>query len=140
MAEYTHTAMQTVDAGKNVLFSDAPVPGGCCIIHREGSGIVTLRGVASGRRAAYRISFGANIAVPAGGTAGEISVSIAQGGEALESSQAIVTPAAAGEYQNVYVSAVVYVPAGCCTQISAQNTSGTGINVRNANLIVERVV
>ena len=45
MAEYTANAVQTVEVGQNVLFSDAPIPG--CrqgILHREGSGIITLRG------------------------------------------------------------------------------------------------
>lgn len=140
MAEYTYATVQAVASGQNVLFSDVPVPGGCCVIHRDGSGIVTLRGSSSGRRVVYRVSFGANIAVPSDGTAGEISVSLALGGESMESARAIVTPAAAGEYQNVYVSANVSVPAACCAQVSVQNTSGTDIDVRNANLIVERVI
>ena len=44
MAEYTSTALQTVANGQNVIFTETPVSASRCIVHREGSGIVTLRG------------------------------------------------------------------------------------------------
>lgn len=72
MAEYTANARQTIEAGQNLLFTDAPIPG--CrqgIIHREGSGIITLRGQVNNCSgfARYKVSFGANIAIPEGGAA-----------------------------------------------------------------------
>lgn len=139
MAEYTNSAAQTVNAGENVLFTETPVCGTQCIVHREGSGIVTLRGITNQCRARYRVLFGANIAVPAGGTVAPISVSISLDGEPLASTTAIATPAATGAYNNVFTAVFVDVPRGCCATIAVQNTSTQAISVQNANLIVERI-
>ena len=139
MAEYTNAALQNVAAGQNVQFSDTPVRGQNCVVHREGSGIVTLRGLTNQCRACFKVSFGANIAIPTGGTVGAISVALTISGEPLSSATAIVTPAAVEEFSNIYVSAFIYVPKGCCLTVSAKNTSTQAINVQNANLIVERV-
>lgn len=139
MAEFTAVALQTVAAGQNVLFTETPVPGSNCIVHRAGSGVVTLRGITNQCRALYRISFGANIAIPTGGTVGAISVALSLEGEPLASATAIETPAAVEEFSNVYVSFFAEAPRGCCVTVSVENTSGQAINVQNANLIVERV-
>lgn len=138
MAEYTANAIQTVAVNQDILFTDDPVRGNNSIMHREGSGLVTLRGITCQCKARFRIFFGANIAVPEGGTAGAISASIAISGEAIPTSSMIVTPAAVDEYFNVSASLFIDVPAGCCTNISVKNTSDQAINVQNANIIVER--
>jgi hypothetical protein len=85
------------------------------------------------------VSFGGNIAIPTGGTVGEISVAIAIDGEPVASSEMIVTPAAVEEFFNVSREMNVDVPAGCCAQVSIENTSIDDILVENANLLVERV-
>ena len=139
LAEFTNVALQTVAAGANVVFNETPVYGGKGIDHRQGSGIVTLRGITSQCRARYKVGFGANIAVPTGGTVGEISLAIALEGEALGSATMIVTPAAVEDLWNVYASVFVDVPYGCCVTVAVENTSDQAINVQNANLIVERV-
>ena len=139
MAEYTANAIQTVVVNQDILFTDDPVRGNNSIMHREGSGLITLRGITCQCKARFRIFFGANIAVPEGGTAGAISASIAISGEAIPTSSMIVTPAAVDEYFNVSASLFIDVPAGCCTNISVKNTSDQAINVQNANIIVERV-
>lgn len=139
MAEYTANAIQTVAVNQDILFTDDPVRGNNSIMHREGSGLVTLRGITCQCKARFRIFFGANIAVPEGGTAGAISASIAISGEAIPTSSMIVTPAAVDEYFNVSASLFIDVPAGCCTNISVKNTSDQAIDVQNANIIVERV-
>lgn len=139
MAEYTAVATQTVALNQNVLLTEEPVGGNCSIIHREGSGLVTLRGITRQCRARFRIFFSGNIAIPTGGTAGPISLSIAANGEAVNSSNMIVTPSAVEEYFNVAGGVFLDVPAGCCMQISIKNTSTSSIDVKNVNLIVERV-
>lgn len=139
MAEYTSVAAQTVAAGQNVLFTETPVDGSCAIVHREGAGIVTLRGITQQCRARYRVSFGGNIAVPTGGTAGAISISLAINGEPLAATTAITTPAAVEEFHNVFAAVFVEVPRGCCLTVSVENTSTQAITITNANLIVERV-
>lgn len=140
LAEYTSIGTQTVAAGQNVAFTETPV--GCnrgFVTHREGSGVFTLRGITNQCRARYKVSFGANIAVPTGGTAGPISVAIAISGEPLASATAIVTPAAAGEFFNIFTAVYIDVPRGCCTTVAVENTSTQAIDVANSNLIIERV-
>lgn len=139
MAEFTAVAVQTVAANQNVLFTETPICGGRGIYHREGSGIVTAKGNTGQCRARYRVTFGANIAVPTGGTVEAISVAIALNGEPLASATAIVTLAAVEEFFNVSLSVFVDAPCGCCTDISVENVSTQPILVQNANLIVERV-
>lgn len=140
MAEYTANALQTVNAGEPILFTEVAVRGNASIMHREGSGIVTLRAVGCcQRRARFRITFGANMALPAGGTAGPISAAIAISGEADSNSTMEVTPAAVSQFFNVSRVMTVDVPAGCCTNISVENTSDVDVDFRNASLIVERV-
>lgn len=137
--EITANALQTVNAGSNVVFTNTAVSGNCSIMHREGSGLVTLRGITNQRRARFRISFGANIAVPTGGTAGAISLAISVNGEPVSTNQMISTPAAVEEFNNVSRALYLDVPAACCTQVSVENTSTQAISVQNANLIIERV-
>lgn len=139
MVELTANSPQTVAAGQNVPLIETPIP--CTkgyVCHREGSGIITLRGITQQCRARYRISAEGNIAVAAGGTAGPISVSLAIAGEPLNSATAIVTPAAAGDLFNVYVEAVIDVPRGCCLNVALENTSTQAITIQNLNVIVDR--
>ena len=137
--EITANALQTVGLNQNVLFSETAVKGNGSIMHREGSGIVTLRALTGQCRARFKVSFGSNIAVPTGETVGPISLALAINGEAVPTSSMIETPAAVEEFSNVYSSLFIDVPNGCCTQISVENTSTIPVNVQNANLIVERV-
>lgn len=138
MAEYTNAAVQTVAANQPIIYGQTAVHGAGCIVHREGSGIVTLRGLTNQCRARFLVHFGGNIAVPTGGTAEAISVAISLAGEALAASTAIVTPAAVENYFNVAVETYVDVPRGCCLNVAVENTSTQAIEVQNANLIVTR--
>lgn len=137
--EITSAAVQTVASGGDVLFTETPVVGSCCILHRDGSGLVTLRGLGNQRRALYQVAYSGNIALPTGGTPGEISLAIAIDGEPLATSQGAVTPAAAEEFGNVAIMAQISAPRGCCVECSVQNTSGVPVDVRNSNLIVSRI-
>jgi len=140
MAEFTAVAQQTVAPNQVVLFTDVAVRGNNSIMHREGSGLVSLRGLTCCQpRARFKVSFGGNIAVPTGGTVGAISIAFALDGEPVASSNMIVTPAAVEEFFNVSREMNIDVPAGCCVQVSVENTSEGNILVENANLIVERV-
>ena len=137
--EITANAIQTVPAGANVIFTDTVICGNCSIMHREGSGLVTLRGLTDQCRARFRVSFGGNIALPADGTVGPISLAIAINGEAVATTTMISTPAAVEEFNNVFSAIFIDVPKGCCSQISVRNIGEEPIDVQNANLIVERV-
>lgn len=139
MAEFTGVFVQQIAANGNAVFSETPVSGSNCIVHREGSGIITLRGMTNQCRARYKVVFGGNIAIPTGGTVGPISVAIAVEGEALGSATAIVTPAAVNEFFNVFAATFIEVPRGCCVTVAVKNTSTETIELENANVIVERV-
>lgn len=142
MAEYAFNQVQTVEEDDPVLLNTIiPCTKGY-VYHREQSGILLLRGIVNCPTACfarYQVTFNGNIAVPADGTAGAISVSLAIDGEPIPTSRAIVTPAAVGEYFNVTSTAIVTVPRGCCMNVSVRNTSGVAIDVQNANMTVSRI-
>ena len=143
MAEYSANAVQTVNPGESILFTDAPVP--CTkglVRHREGTGNFLLNGGPTRcscgcRRTSsnYLVDFGANIAVPTGGTVEAISVAITLDGATIPSSDMTVTPAAVEEYFNVSRAVNAQVWAGCCETITIRNTSSQPILVQNANVI-----
>ena len=116
-----------------------PVCGNCSILTREGSGLVTLRGLTQTQcRARFLASFSGNIAIPEDGTVEAISLALAINGEPVQTTMMIVTPAAAEDFFNVSSQVYIDVPAGCCSQLSVQNTSTQAIDVQHANLIVTR--
>ena len=137
--EITANSVQTVATGQNILYTDTVVAGNQCILHREGSGIVKLRGLTNQCRARFKITFNGNIAIPTSGTVGAISAAIAISGEPVAATNMIVTPAAGENYFNIASVTFVDVPSGCCTDISVKNTSTQNTLVQNANLIIERV-
>lgn len=134
MIEVINAPVQEVAAGQNILFAQTAVKGGCAERHRAGSGLVTL--LKQGR---YLVTFSGNIAVPAGQTAGEISVGIARGGEIIPGTVMRVTPAAADQYFNVSAQTYVDVYCGCCENVSVENNSTIPIDVQDANLTAVRV-
>ena len=131
MYELTANALQNVLVNQNILFTDTPI---CSrndsIVHREGSGLITLRGITGCQcRARFRVTFGGNIAIPTGEAIGPISIAIAINGEAIASTTMISTPSAAGDYNNVSSSVFIDVPRGCCFEVSVKNTSTIAIDV-----------
>lgn len=144
MAEFTHNPIQVVNSNQNVLLETSiPCTKGY-VIHRNGSGIVTLRGIvnnACNSFARYQVTFNGNIAIPEGGTVGPIAIAIAIDGESVNTSTAIVTPAAVDNYFNVTSTAIITIPRGCCYTVAVENVSdpATSINVQNANLVVQRI-
>lgn len=158
MAEFIYNAVQVVEPNQNVLLNDSiPCPNGY-VIHRNGSGIITLRGIVNNRCgcfARYQVTFNGNIAVPETGEAGPIAIALAIDGEPIQTSRAIVTPADVAEtppstnnYFNVTSTAIITVPKGCCYTIAVENVSVSAdpattpapeINVQNANLTIARI-
>jgi hypothetical protein len=151
MAEYVQAqSPQNVAYGQNLLLIDSiRCPNGY-VVHRNGSGILTLRGITSGCAcfARYQVTFNGNIAVPEGGTPAAIAVALAIDGEPLQTSRAIVTPAAAEQYFNVTSTAIITVPKGCCYTLALENVNaGVGadivdeqtISVADGNITVSRI-
>ena len=150
MAEYVSVQNpQLVAAGQNVLLADSIPCNRGYVIHRNGSGILTLRGITAGcnQFARYQITFNGNIAVPTGGTVAAIATVLTIDGEPLASSRAIVTPAAVEQYFNVTNTAIITVPKGCCFTIAVENSQAgvdgeiaqQAINVSDGNLTVTRI-
>jgi len=155
MAEFTKNEIQTVNPNQPVTLNTAIGCNKGYVYHRNGSGIVTLRGVTNNCFARYQVTFNGNIAVPSTGTAGPIAVSIALDGEPILTSRAIVTPADVAtdpptteNFFNVTSTAIINVPKGCCFNVSVENVSESAdpattpappILVQNANLTVARI-
>ena len=137
--ELIANTLQTVEAGANIQFVDEVVSGCNSILHRAGSGLVTLRGITNQCRARFRVFFSGNIAIPTGGTVEAISLALSVNGEAIASTTMIQTPTAVETFSNVATAVYLDVPAGCCLSIAVKNTSTQAVDVQNANLIIERV-
>ena len=148
MAEYSANAVQTVNPGGTIIFTETPVPCNRGFVrHRDDSGNFLLSGYVPrnygcnccrNNNASYLVDFGANIAIPTGGTPGEISVALQIDGSTVPSSTMISTPAAVEQYQNVSRAINVQVWRGCCETVSVRNTSDQPILVQNANIIITR--
>ncbi len=154
MAEFTYNPIQTVQPNQPVVLNTTI---GCpkgYVLHRNESGLVTLRGITDNCFARYQVTFNGNIAVPSDGTAGPIAVALAIDGEPILTSRAIVTPAGVAtdpptteNFFNVTSTAIITVPKGCCLNISIENVSeptaptipASPILVQNANMTVSRI-
>ena len=151
MAESTAAAVQTVNPGESVIFPVMQVP--CrrgLIRHRGETGSFLLSGrpsvnVPCGCRCGcgptslvYPVAFGANIAIPTGGTVEAISLAIAVDGATIPASEMIVTPAAVEEFWNVSRETNAEIWLGCCESLTVRNTSAQPILVQDANLVFGR--
>lgn len=147
MVELKSIGTQTVKSGGVILFNDVTAVDNTSVIHRSGSGIVTVQNKSQG--CPYRnlvksvpVAFSANVAfpttVPTGETAATAPVSLvfAVGGEPDTTTEMIVTPASADEFFNVSRTTLVAVPKGCCTSIAIENSSNGTITVENATLLI----
>lgn len=147
MAEFSANQLQTVNPGETIIFTENPVP--CrrgLVRHRDDTGNFMLAGYVPRRRgcpclrqdtANYLVDFGANIAIPTGGTVGAISVAITIDGATIPASTMTVTPAAVEQFFNVSRAINAGVFANCCESISVRNTSDQPILVQT-NIIISR--
>ena len=144
--EFSNNAVQTVNPGESVIFTVSPVPCNRGFVrHRNDTGNFLLRG--NVRRnacgccsttAKYLVDFGANIAIPTGGTVGAISLALSLDGGTIPTTEMTVTPAAVEQFWNVSDATIVEVWRGCCQTLSVKNISEEPILVSNANIIFSR--
>lgn len=146
-AEYSANAVQTVQPGASVIFTESPVP--CnrgLVYHRDGSGLFRLanrflrQNVMNcwRRNSNYNVAFHANIAIPEGQTAPDegIQLAVAIDGEIDPSSIMISDVTVVGDFDNVGAEVIVTVPYLCgCSTVSIRNTSSIPVLVQNANII-----
>ena len=146
MAEWSNNALQTIEAGQNILFNENPVPCNMGFIyHRDGSGVFVLRGFVPfsscrcrNREAQYLVTVGLNAALPEGATVEPIELAIAINGESLPASSMIYTPTAVEEFGNLNATCYVNIPRGCCETIAIENIGSQAVEVQNVNLVISR--
>ena len=148
MAEFSANAVQTVNPGETIIFTENPVP--CTrglVRHRDDTGAFLLKGYVPRQyscpcrrqtSANYLVDFGADIAIPTDGTVGAISVAITIDGTTIPASTMTVTPAAVNQFFNVSRAINAGIFAGCCESVSVRNTSSQPILIQNANIIISR--
>lgn len=146
MAEYRYNAIQTVPANGTVIFSNDFFP--CTkglIIHQDDSGLFQVKGVVNNPCSEYgklKVNFGANVAVPTGGTVGvdtPITLAITVNGVTEPATTMISTPAAVEEYNNISREVEIPIPRGCCQNVSVTNTSTQDIEIQNAIIDLDRI-
>lgn len=148
MAEFIANA-QTIAPGESVVFETSSPCRRGFVRHRDGSGNFLLSGwvpafragcpcMNQNRSAEYLVDFGANIAIPTGGTVGEISIAIALDGSTLPDSVMTVTPAAVEQYFNVSRAINVDIWRGCCETVTVRNVSDQPILLNAGNIIFSR--
>lgn len=150
MAEYTAIADQTVLANQPVVFTESPIP--CTrglIRHEDGTGLFNLSGAVpvsefqnrcccQGEPTAdYLVVFHANIAVPEGGTVGEISLALSVDGTIIPATVMRVTPTVVQAYFNVGSSKNVQCYPGCCRNLSVVNSSADQASILVSNAVLE---
>lgn len=145
MAEYSANAVQTINPGETAIFSTVEPCNRGFIRHRDDTGSFLLSGwtpkrcgCSCAKNAQYLIDFGANIAIPTGGTVEAISVAISIDGSTVPATEMIVTPAAVEEFFNVSRASNIEVWNGCCESVAVRNTSSQPILMQNANIIFSR--
>lgn len=151
MAEFGYNEVQTVQPGAGALLNNIRP---CTrrpqlVMHEDQSPLIYLRGVCNPcSMADYEIKWSANIAVPEGGTAGEIQLALAMDGQIIPLTIGAATPAAAEDYWNVSGVKTVRVAMGCCPSVEIVNASvsptpatvpAPAISIRNLNVAVNRV-
>lgn len=148
MAEYIEVGTTQVSLNNPLVFTASiPCPKGY-IIHEDGTGTFTLRGVTSNCFARYQIDWNGNVQIPEGGAISPIGIALAVNGEVRPSSLSLTTPTAAEQFQNLTSTATVTVPRGCCFSVSVRYVSGVTdgtttptptIEVANSNLRISRI-
>lgn len=86
MAEFISNPIQLVQPNQAVLLNDSIPCNKGYVIHRNESGIVTLRGIVNCPTncfARYQVTFNGNIALPEGATVQPISIALSVSGEPI---------------------------------------------------------
>lgn len=150
MAEYLTASDVTVALNGTIPFNTVSIPCNTGNVVPLASGVLNLKGNTPNRFARYNVRVKANVQIPTGGAVTPIAIGITVNGSIIPESVAIITPAAAEEYQFINTDAPITVPSGCCVSVSAVYVDGTeddpattptpsiGIR-RNASIIVDRI-
>lgn len=125
MASYITTTDTLVTLNGTIPFNSVSIPCNKGNVVPLVSGIFNLNGNTPNRFARYEVTVQGNIQIPEGGTVTPIAVGIALNGAVIPESVAIVTPAAAEQYQHINTTVSITVPCGCCVSVSGVYADGT---------------
>ena len=125
MSSYVTTTDTLVALNGTIPFNSVSIPCNKRDIVPLVPGILNLNGNTSNRFSRYKITLQGNIQIPEGGAVTPIAVGITLNGAVIPESVAIITPAAAQEYQHVSTTASITVPCGCCVTVSGAYVDGT---------------
>ena len=143
MAVYGYVETQTVQPNTAAILNDiSPCQRGF-VLHRAGSGILTLRGIRNcpcGGMAKYHVKVSGNMAVSTGGTVGEIQIALAIAGEVIPITIAAATPAAVEEFWSFSREYDVEVPLYTSADVTVKNATvdAVPIDLRNLQLLVSK--
>lgn len=152
--EFGYNEPQTIEPGAAAILQDIRPCRACPqrVLHDNLTPNLILRGIVKNSnccnpKAQYNVTYSGNIAVPEGGTAGEIQLAISVNGFTRPLTISAATPAAVEEFWHVSGATTIDVAAGCCTDVAIVNASvsatpGTtpapAVTIRNLNVTVER--
>lgn len=125
MARYITTTDSLVALNGTIPFNSVSIPCNTGNVVPIVEGILNLKGNTPNKFARYDVTLQGNIQIPTGGAVTPIAVGIAVNGSVIPESVAIITPAAAEEYEHINISIPVTVPCGCCLTVSGVYVDGT---------------
>lgn len=149
MAEYIYPGDQTINPGESVSFSIATIPCTRGLVRwRPGSTTFNLSGWVPNRRcgcgcnreksANYKVTFGANVALPEGTDVAPINLAFSLDGVELPDTTIYSSPATANTFNSVERTFTVPIWRNCCQTISVTNTGTTPVTLRNAIIDFDR--
>ena len=144
MSEYINSSNQTVAYGAPaILLTSVPCTRGF-VYHTNNFGIITLTGKVNNPCAGftrYNVRFDSNIAIPTGGTVGEIDLGLTLNGEPIPTSIGAATPTVVDAYFYVSGGATITVPRTVDYTIAVENLSKTeeAINLSAIRVTVDRI-
>lgn len=152
MAEFGYNDLQTVQPGAGALLNTIRP---CTrrpqlVMHEDENPLIYLRGAGCSPCGItdYEVEWKANIAVPEGGTVGEIQMALAVDGQIIPLTIGAATPAAVEQFWEVSGTKTIRINFGCCPSLSVVNASvsatpatvpAPAITVRNLLVKVNRV-
>ena len=125
MASYVTTADALVTLNGTIPFNSVSIPCNKNNVVPLVPGILNLKGNTPNRFARYDVTIQGNVQIPTGGAVTPVALGITINGTVIPESVAIITPAAAEQYQHINTTASITVPSGCCVTVSGAYVDGT---------------
>jgi hypothetical protein len=125
MARYITTTDSLVALNGTIPFNSVSIPCNTGNVVPIVEGILNLKGNTPNKFARYEVTLQGNVQIPTNGAVTPIALGIALNGSVIPESVAIITPAAAEEYEHINISIPVTVPCGCCLTVSGVYVDGT---------------